>query len=68
MFLDCQDRLGTPPNPFAELDELYQQIFRSVEDILFTNHLLGALLILKTPLLTESLLEIQPGDAEVRLN
>ena len=23
LFLDCQDRLGTPPNPFAELDELY---------------------------------------------
>jgi hypothetical protein len=60
----------TPPNPFTELDELYQQIFRSVEDISFASHLLGALLILKTPLPIdsfESLLEIQPGDAELAL-
>ena len=59
---------NTPPNPFAELDELYQQIFRSVEDISFTSHLLGALLVLKTPLPIDSfeiLLEIQPGDAEL---
>ena len=65
-----RDKLGTPPNPFAELDELYQQIFRSVEDISFTSHLLGALLILKTPLSTdsfESLLELQPGDTELAL-
>ena len=25
------DRLGIPPNPITELDELYQQIFRSVD-------------------------------------
>ena len=58
----------TSPNPFTELDELYQQIFRSVVDISFTSHLLGALLILKWPLPIdsfESLLGIQPGDAEL---
>ena len=58
------------PNPFAELDELYQQIFRSIVDISFASHVLGALLILKTPLPIdsfESLLGIQPGDAEVAL-
>ena len=60
----------TPSNPFTELDELYQQIFRSVVDISFASHLLGALLILKTPLpidAFESLLGIQPGDAELAL-
>ena len=60
----------TPSNPFTELDELYQQIFRSVVDISFASHLLGTLLILKTPLPIdsfESLLGIQPGDAELAL-
>ena len=59
-----------PSNPFTELDELYQQIFRSVLDISFASHLLGALLILKTPLPIdsfESLLGIQPGDTELAL-
>ena len=61
---------GTVLNPFTELDELYQQIFRSVVDISFASHLLGALLILKWPLpidAFESLLGIRPGDVELAL-
>ena len=57
-------------NPFTELDELYQEIFRAVVDIPLTSRLLGALLLLKTPLpiaSLENLLELQPGDAELAL-
>ena len=53
-------------NPFTELDKLYQEIFRTVDKPL-TSHLLGALLLLKTPLPVaslENLLGLQPGDAE----
>ena len=54
-------------NPFTELDELYQEIFGAAVDKPLTNHLLGALLLLKTPLPVvslENLLGLQPGDAE----
>jgi hypothetical protein len=57
-------------NPFTELDELYQEIFRTVVDIPLTSRLLGALLLLKTPLPVaslENLLRLQPGDAELAL-
>ena len=52
-------------NPFTELDEIYQEIFRAAKPI--TSHLLGALLLLKTPLPVASLgklLGLQPGEAE----
>ena len=54
-------------NPFMELDELYQEIFRPAVDKPLTSHLLGALLLLKTPLPVtslENLLGLQPGIAE----
>ena len=54
-------------NPFTELDELYQEIFRAAVDKSLTSYLLGALLLLKTPLPVvslENLLGLQPGDAE----
>ena len=54
-------------NPFTELDELYQEIFRAAVDKPLTSHLLGALLLLKTPLPVaslENLLGLKPGDAE----
>ena len=57
-------------NPFTELDELYQEIFRNVVDMPVTSRLLGALLLLKTPLpiaSLENLLGLQPGDAELAL-
>ena len=57
-------------NPFAELDELYQEIFRTVVDMSLTSRLLGALLLLKNPLpiaSLENLLGLQPGDAELAL-
>ena len=57
-------------NPFAELDELYQEIFHNVVDMPLTSRLLGALLLLKTPLpiaSLENLLGLQPGDAELAL-
>ena len=57
-------------NPFAELDELYQEIFRTVVDMPLTSRLLGALLLVKMPLPTaslENLLGLQPGDAELAL-
>ena len=57
-------------NPFTELDELYQEIFRTVVDMPLTSRLLGAVLILKTPLSIvslEDLLELQPGTAELAL-
>jgi hypothetical protein len=53
-------------NPFTELDKLYQEILGTVDNPL-TCHLLGALLLLKTPLPVaslENLLGLQPGDAE----
>ena len=57
-------------NPFTELDELYQEIFRAVVNMSLTSRLLGALLLLKTPLpiaSLENLLGLQPGDAELAL-
>ena len=57
-------------NPFTELDELYQEIFRAAVDKPLTSRLLGALLLLKTPLpiaSLENLLGLQPGDAELAL-
>lgn len=57
-------------NPFAILDELYHEIFRTVVDISSTKRVLGAILVLKTSLAVddlESLLKLQPGDVEVIL-
>ena len=57
-------------NPFTELDELYQEIFRTVVDMPLTSRLLGAVLVLKTPLPTaslEDLLGLQPGATELAL-
>ena len=57
-------------NPFTELDELYQGIFRAIVDMPLTGRLLGALLLLKTPLpiaSLEELLGLQPGTAEIAL-
>ena len=54
-------------NPFTKLDELYQEIFRAAVDKPLTSQLLGALLLLKTPLpiaSLENLLGLKPGDAE----
>jgi hypothetical protein len=55
-------------NPFTVLDELYQEIFRvhTVVDMPLTSRLLGALLLLKTPLPVaslENLLGLRPGYA-----
>ena len=57
-------------NPFTELDELYQEIFRAVVNLPLTSRVLGALLLLKTPLpigSLENLLRLRPGDAELAL-
>lgn len=58
------------PAPFAELDKLYLEIFSALTDPPFTLRVLGALLLLKSPLSVDSLedlLGLQPGDAFLAL-
>ncbi|KIM36349.1 hypothetical protein M413DRAFT_449226 [Hebeloma cylindrosporum] len=58
------------PAPFAELDKLYLEIFSGLADPQFTLRVLGALLLLKSPLsidALEELLGLQPGDAFLAL-
>jgi len=58
------------PAPFAELDKLYLEIFSALADPPSTLRVLGALLLLKSPLSVdelEDLLGLQPGDAFLAL-
>ena len=58
------------PAPFAELDKLYLEILSTLTDPPFTLRVLGALLLLKSPLSVdalEELLGLQPGDAFLAL-
>jgi len=58
------------PAPFAELDKLYLEIFSALADPPFTLRVLGALLLLKSPLSVdalEELLGLQPGDVFLAL-
>ncbi|KAF8178499.1 hypothetical protein BJ912DRAFT_984030 [Pholiota molesta] len=57
-------------SPFAELDKLYQEIFREVFDIRLTLRVLGSILLLRSPICLEdleNLLGLQAGETEIAL-
>lgn len=58
-------------SPFAQLDKLYQEIFREVFDIRLTLRILGTVLLLQSPICLkdlEDLLGLQSGESEIALS